>query len=62
MGNGEGMGSEPQRLSCSITSSYRVMVGAFSYGYHPDWLCVPPSPLLGHPRFSAYDRHGRQVV
>jgi hypothetical protein len=62
MGTGEGMGSEPHRLSACITQSYRIMVGTFSYGFHPDWLCVSPSPRLGHPRFPAYDRHGRQVV
>jgi hypothetical protein len=62
MGTGEGMGSEPQRLSCQIDVAYRTMVGAFSWGFHPDWLCVPPSPRLGHPRFPAWDWHGRQVV
>ena len=54
MGEGEGMGSEPQRLCCKIDVAYRIMVGAFSLGYHPDWLCVPPSARYGHPRFPAW--------
>lgn len=62
MGTGERMGSEPQRLSYHITQAYRTMVGAFPLGFHPDWLCVPPSPRLGHPRFPAWRQDGARVV
>jgi len=55
-------GCQPQYLSCQISQMYRVMVGAFDLGFHPDWLCVPRSPQLGSPRFPAYDRFGRRVV
>ncbi len=49
-------------FSCIVLQSYRVMVGAFSWGYHPDWLCALPSKALGHPQLPAWDRFGKRIV
>ncbi|PTX96577.1 hypothetical protein DB354_07935 [Opitutus sp. ER46] len=59
---GEDCTDDPHCLCFDIWQSYRVMVGAFSYGYHPDWLCAAPSPALGSPKFPAWDRNGRRIV
>ena len=61
MGQGDGMGSEPQRLCCKIDVAYRIMVGTFPVRYQPDWLCVAPSQRLGDPRFKAWDQQGRRI-
>jgi hypothetical protein len=51
-----------QNLCCLITQAYRIMVGAFSCGHLPEWLCAPPSPQWGSGHFPAWNRHGRQIV
>ena len=49
-------------FACTICQSYRLMVGAFSYAYLPDWMCAQPSPAFGDPSIPAWDRFGRRVV
>jgi hypothetical protein len=62
IGRSEDAGSEPQRLCCEIHRAYLVMVGAFSFGYHPDWLRELPSPRWGDARFPAWTADGRRVL
>lgn len=51
-----------QNLCCLILQAYRVLVGAFSCGPAPDWLCAPASPRWGASQYPAWNRHGRQLV
>lgn len=61
-GLSEEHGDSPHCLCFMVWQSYRVLVGAHSFGYHPDWLCVPPGPQWGSPQFPAWNRAGRKVV
>ncbi len=61
-GRSEEHGDSPHCLCFMVWQSYRVLVGAHAFAYHPDWLCVEPGPQWGHPDFPAWTRAGRRVV
>src|SRR5947209_6430837 len=54
----EAFSDEPLLLCHQIWQTYRVLVGAFDYGYQPDWLCTPPSPIWAAAGIRAFDREG----